>query len=217
MNKNVLCENIKKTYYNNCNDFVLSEIAEIELKFVALFIGVTGIVYLKNNKELLSELLFRIGYGSFLAATKVSNAFRRIKNCFVFSQPTATFDKKKTYVYDEVKVIKNGVRHASFETMATFNESSYLGNPNHDESKYEQFSLINRAHKLTRPLLLIHGLADDNVLAMHTLKFSAKLLAEGKMHQFIPLSGVSHMTPQEVITENLLRMQLDFFKTNLVR
>jgi hypothetical protein len=25
------------------------------------------------------------------------------------------------------------------------------------------------------------------------------------------------MTPQEVITENLLRMQLDFFKTNLVR
>jgi hypothetical protein len=28
---------------------------------------------------------------------------------------------------------------------------------------------------------------------------------------------VSHMTPQEVITENLLRMQLDFFKTNLVR
>ena len=131
MNKNVLCQNIKKTYYNNCNDFVLSEIAEIELKFVALFIGVTGIVYLKNNKELLSELIFRIGYGSFLAATKVSNAFRRIKNCFVFSQPTATFDKKKTYVYDEVKVIKNGVRRASFETMATFNESSYLGNPNH--------------------------------------------------------------------------------------
>jgi dipeptidyl-peptidase-4 len=93
----------------------------------------------------------------------------------------------------------------------------YLGNPTIDESKYEQFSLINRAHKLTRPLLLIHGLADDNVLAMHTLKFSAKLLAEGKLHQFIPLSGVSHMTPQEVITENLLRMQLDFFKTNLVR
>jgi hypothetical protein len=25
------------------------------------------------------------------------------------------------------------------------------------------------------------------------------------------------MTPQEVITENLLRMQLDFFKTNLVK
>jgi len=93
----------------------------------------------------------------------------------------------------------------------------YLGNPIHDESKYDQFSLINRAHKLTRPLLLIHGLADDNVLAMHTLKFSAKLFAEGKMHQFIPLSGVSHMTPQEVITENLLRMQLDFFKTNLIK
>lgn len=92
----------------------------------------------------------------------------------------------------------------------------YLGNPNQDAKKYDQFSLINRAHKLTRPLLLIHGLADDNVLAMHSLKLSSKLLSKAKLHQFIPLSGVSHMTPQEVITENLLRMQLDFFKTNLV-
>lgn len=91
----------------------------------------------------------------------------------------------------------------------------YLGNPHLDDSKYEQFSLINRAHKLSKPLLIIHGLADDNVLAMHSLKLSAKLLAEGKLHQFIPLSGVSHMTPQEVITENLLRMQLEFFQTNL--
>ena len=33
-------------------------------------------------------------------------------------------------IYDEVKVIKNGVRQASFETMETFKDSSYLGNPN---------------------------------------------------------------------------------------
>jgi hypothetical protein len=130
MNKIVFCENIKKTYHNNCTDFVLAEIAEIELKFVALFIGLSGIVYLKHNKELLSEILFQIGYKSFLAATKVSNAFRRIKNFFVFLDSTSVVNKK-TYIYDEVKVIKNGVRHASFETMATFQESSYLGNPNH--------------------------------------------------------------------------------------
>jgi hypothetical protein len=129
MNKIVSCQNIKKMYHNNCNDFVLSEIAEIELKFIALFIGLSGIVYLKNNKELLSELLFQIGYKSFLVATKLSNACRRIKNFFVFSD-SSSVDKKRC-IYDEVKVIKNGVRHASFETMATFKESSYLGNPNH--------------------------------------------------------------------------------------
>jgi len=129
MNRFTICQNIKKTYQHNCNDFVLAEIAEIELKFIALFMGLSGVIYLKNNRELLSELLFQIGYKSFLALTKISNAYRKIKNYFVSSRPV-TSNTKKAYIYDEVKVIKNGVRHASFETMETFNESSYLGNPN---------------------------------------------------------------------------------------
>jgi dipeptidyl-peptidase-4 len=91
----------------------------------------------------------------------------------------------------------------------------YLGNPNIDSKKYDDFSLINKAEKLTRPLLIIHGLADDNVLATHSLKFSQKLLSHAKLHEFLPLSGVSHMTPQEVITENLLKIQLDFFNKYL--
>ena len=127
---NIFCQNVKKMYYNNnCTDFVIKEIVEIELKFIALFIGLSGIIYLKNNKEPLSELLFKIGYKSFLAATKVSNAYKRVKNFFVFSDSNSVVNKK-TYTYDEIKVIKNGVCHASFETMETFKESSYLGNPN---------------------------------------------------------------------------------------
>ena len=49
---NIFCQNVKKMYYNNnnCTDFVIKEIVEIELKFIALFIGLSGIVYLKNNK-----------------------------------------------------------------------------------------------------------------------------------------------------------------------
>ena len=129
MNRFTFCQNIKKTYQHNCNDFVLAEMAEIELKFIALFMGLSGVIYLKNNRELLSELLFQIGYKSFLAVTKIYNAYRKIKNYFVSSQPV-TSNTKKAYIYDEVKVIKNRVRHASFETMETFNKSSYLGNPN---------------------------------------------------------------------------------------
>ena len=129
MNRFTVCRNIKKNYQDNCNDFVLAEMAEVELKFIALFMGLSGVIYLKNNRELLSELLFQIGYKSFLALTKISNAYRKIKNYFVSSQHV-TGNTKKAYIYDEVKVIKNGVRHGSFETMETFNESSYLGNPN---------------------------------------------------------------------------------------
>jgi hypothetical protein len=131
MNTNfIFCKNIKETYRNNCSDFAIAEIEEVTLHyFIPVLFGISCALYVKNNKELLSQLLFQIGYKSFLAATKVSNAYRRIKNFFVFSDSNSVVNKK-TYIYDEIKVIKNGVRRASFETMATFKESSYLGNPN---------------------------------------------------------------------------------------
>ena len=44
----------------------------------------------------------------------------------------------------------------------------YLGLPDGSDA-YELTSLLPRAPRLTRPLVLIHGLADDNVLAAHTL------------------------------------------------
>lgn len=91
----------------------------------------------------------------------------------------------------------------------------YLGDPNVDSTPYERTSLIALADRLTRPLLLIHGLADDNVVAAHTLQLSAALLAAGKPHEVLPLSGVTHMTPQAVVAENLLLHQLDFLRRSL--
>jgi dipeptidyl-peptidase-4 len=74
---------------------------------------------------------------------------------------------------------------------------------------------MHRADNLQRPLMLVHGLADDNVVAAHTLELSSALLAQGKPHNVLPLSGVTHMTPQEVVAENLMRLTLDFFNTHL--
>lgn len=91
----------------------------------------------------------------------------------------------------------------------------YLGKPDTDAANYSRTSLIALASQLSRPLLLIHGLADDNVLAAHSLRLSSALLEKGKAHEFLPLSGVSHMTPQEVVAENLLLHQLAFLKRSL--
>jgi len=91
----------------------------------------------------------------------------------------------------------------------------YLGNPAIDASAYESTSLFNDAEHLQQPLLLIHGLADDNVVAAHTLQLSSALLAAGKPHEVLPLSGVTHMTPQEVVAENLLLHQLEFLQRHL--
>ena len=86
----------------------------------------------------------------------------------------------------------------------------YLGDPADQPDHYDANSLLPLAGDLTRPLLLIHGLADDNVVAAHTLQLSAALLEAGRPHEVLPLSGITHMTPQEEIAENLLLHQLDF-------
>jgi dipeptidyl-peptidase-4 len=91
----------------------------------------------------------------------------------------------------------------------------YLGLPQENEPAYDATSLLTRARNLTRPLLLIHGLADDNVLAAHTLRLSSALLAAGRQHSVLPLSGVTHMTPQEIVAENLLLTEVEFFRTHL--
>jgi len=91
----------------------------------------------------------------------------------------------------------------------------YLGDPSMDSTAYASCSLLPLADQLKAPLLLVHGLADDNVVAAHTLQLSSALLAAGKPHEVLPLAGVTHMTPQEVVAENLLLHQLNFLQRSL--
>jgi dipeptidyl-peptidase 4 len=90
----------------------------------------------------------------------------------------------------------------------------YLGLPDQDPEPYERSSLINLAERAgePRPLMLIHGLADDNVVVAHTLRLSGALLAAGYPHRVLPLSGITHMASQEAVAENLLLLQLDFLR-----
>ncbi|HEY5031506.1 MAG TPA: prolyl oligopeptidase family serine peptidase [Actinomycetes bacterium] len=91
----------------------------------------------------------------------------------------------------------------------------YLGLPDEHPEAYAAGSLVGLAPSLSRPLMIIHGLADDNVVAAHSLRLSSALLAAGRPHTLLPLSGVTHMTPQEVVAENLLLLQLDFLRRSL--
>ena len=121
----------------------------------------------------------------------------------------------------------------------------YLGFPDRDEESYERSSLISllsrgddplqtppavlpggthppaplgradRPPVPPRPLMLIHGLADDNVVAAHTLRLSGALLSAGYPHTVLPLSGITHMASQETVAENLLLLQLDFLRAAL--
>ncbi len=91
----------------------------------------------------------------------------------------------------------------------------YLGLPEENPDAYAASSLLRRAAQLERPMLIIHGLADDNVLVANSLQLSSALLAAGRPHSVLPLSGVTHMTPQEVVAENLLRLEVGFLAEHL--
>ncbi|GAA5114041.1 S9 family peptidase [Haloechinothrix salitolerans] len=92
----------------------------------------------------------------------------------------------------------------------------YLGHPADNAESYRRNSLIDDAASLERPLLIVHGLADDNVFVAHALRLSSALLAGGKWHDFLPLVGTTHMTPSdEVVAENLLHLQVDWLKRQL--
>jgi dipeptidyl-peptidase-4 len=92
----------------------------------------------------------------------------------------------------------------------TFYNERYLGHPDEHPEAYEHNSIIADAPKLERPLMLIHGLADDNVVVAHSLRMSSALLAAGRPHTVLPLSGITHMASQEEVAENLLLLQVDF-------
>ena len=91
----------------------------------------------------------------------------------------------------------------------------YLGHPGEVPEVYDRNSLLPLAAGLERPLMLIHGLSDDNVVAAHTLQLSSALLAAGRPHTVLPLSGVTHMTPQETVAENLKLLQVQFLREHL--
>jgi dipeptidyl-peptidase-4 len=91
----------------------------------------------------------------------------------------------------------------------------YLGLPDQHPDAYDRCSLLPGAASLSRPLMLVHGFADDNVFVTHTLRLSAELTAAGRPHTLLPLSGVTHMTNREDVAENLLRLQVDFLRQAL--
>jgi len=95
----------------------------------------------------------------------------------------------------------------------------YLGLPGANAEAYDRSGLILLAERPVvspRPLMIIHGLADDNVVVAHTLRLSAALLAAGYPHEVLPLTGITHMASQETVAENLLLLQLDFLRRSIL-
>jgi dipeptidyl-peptidase-4 len=91
----------------------------------------------------------------------------------------------------------------------------YLGDPADAAVAYERSSLLADAPALRRPLMLLHGLADDNVVAAHSLRLSQELLLAGRPHTVLPLPNTTHVTRDPRQEARLLSVQLAFLRDAL--
>jgi dipeptidyl-peptidase-4 len=92
----------------------------------------------------------------------------------------------------------------------TFYTERYMGLPQDEPEAYRRSSPLYDADRLSKPMLLIHGLADDNVFVANSLRFSAALFEAGKWHELVLIPNATHLTRSTAVTENILRVQLDF-------
>jgi dipeptidyl-peptidase-4 len=91
----------------------------------------------------------------------------------------------------------------------------YLGLPDTNPAGYEASSVLTHAPRLERPLLIIHGTADDNVYFLHSMKLCDALFRAGKPYEFLPLPGFTHMVPDPQVTVRLNERIADFFEKSL--
>ncbi|MCM2387678.1 prolyl oligopeptidase family serine peptidase [Streptomyces albipurpureus] len=94
-------------------------------------------------------------------------------------------------------------------------EERFLGHPEVFPQAYRRSSLVPDAHLLSRPLLLVHGVADDNVHVAHTLRLSAALVAAGRPHTVLPLSGATHLVTGTDQASGLLLLEASFLRNSL--
>ncbi len=68
----------------------------------------------------------------------------------------------------------------------------YLGDPNAAGVDYAKSGALTNSRKLTDPMLLIHGMADDNVVLDNATKIIAKMQADGQMFEMALYPGKAH-------------------------
>lgn len=116
------------------------------------------------------------------------------------------------------QVFKSGVAGApvvDWHDYDTFYTERYLGLPEAQPKAYEVSNVLSYVKDAKRPLLLLHGTADDNVYFLHTLKLSDALFRAGKPHSVLPLTNFTHMVADPQVTEKLYERIATWFKETL--
>ena len=114
-------------------------------------------------------------------------------------------------------LFKAGVAGApvtDWELYDTAYTERYMKLPADNADGYRRTSALTYAAQLNRPLLMIHGITDDNVHFAHTLALIEALYVAGKRAEVVTLSA-THMVPDPKLNLAREKVQVDFFRQHL--
>ena len=112
---------------------------------------------------------------------------------------------------DVYKCAVAGAPVADWRDYDTHYTERYIGMPKTNKAGYDDSSVLTWAPKLSRPLLVIHGTADDNVYFAHAIKMSDAMFRAGVHHEFLPLTGFTHMVADPAVLKSLYGRILGHF------
>ncbi len=87
----------------------------------------------------------------------------------------------------------------------------YMGDPNDGDGKYETSSPLTYAKQLSDHLLIVHGMADDNVFFDNTVQMIEALQHTSRPFEMMTYPGKRHRIVGEAENIHLWNMYLEFF------
>lgn len=100
----------------------------------------------------------------------------------------------------------------------TFYTERYMDTPQDNPAGYEKSSVfyhLDRLEGALAPLLLVHGMADDNVTFDNTTRLMAVLQEKGQMFELMTYPGQRHGIRGEALQAHLMQTRLAFLKRHL--
>ena len=91
----------------------------------------------------------------------------------------------------------------------------YMGMPTDNPKGYRHANVLTHLHALTAPLLLMHGMADDNVLFDNSTMIMAELQRQNKQFELMTYPGAKHSMQEPHVSVHRFDLILDFFRRTL--
>ncbi len=111
----------------------------------------------------------------------------------------------------------SGAPVTKWELYDTHYTERYMGTPQADAAAYKKSSALETATAMADPLLLIHGMADDNVVFENTTALMAKLQQGAKPFETMVYPGQTHRVAGPGVSVHLWRTILNFLDRTVVK